>query len=528
MIKAIDFFCGAGGASAGLVLSRHVQVVAAVNHDPRAIECHEQNHPDVDHYNIDVREIDHVMLAEKYPDTQLLWWSAECTHFSIAKGGQSRDADSRMLNEELYRFVDAINPDRIMIENVREFRTWGPLDENGKPIKERKGEYYFRWIRRIESMGYHYEDRDLNAADYGARTSRVRLFGVFAKKDIEIKWPRQTHAKDPAAASLLNPEPLKPWRAVGPVLDLDNWGDSIFHREKIGKKPLSPKTISRIEYGLNKYFPDPNGVPYVLRVASEEEIESTPEVQDSKTAQFLFKYHGNGKNTIPLNEPASTITTKDRLGLCTAQYIMGNYSRKTAVSSLDHPLPTICAGGYSNIMTPLILPYNYGNMPAPVNEPLSTIMAKRDKYLLAPIITRSSYDSGSCGIDQPCPTILASRRHHNLVVGQFIEKQYNGKENVQRIEDPAGTITTVPKLRLVSGLFVDYRIKNVFMRMLTVPELLAAQGFPADYKMPKSSTLAKKFIGNSVPPTITELLTHAQFGTESQRIAGVREYSLTA
>ena len=229
-LEAIDFFCGAGGATAGLEKSSKVKVVAAVNHDPDAIACHKQNHPEVDHYNADIRSVDHVMLAQKYPNVKAFWWSAECTHFSKAKGGGPRNADSRMLNYQLLRFADAMKPNFIFIENVMEFRTWGPLDDEGNPIKSRKGEYYFKWIKAMERLGYKYEDRDLNAADYGARTSRVRLFGLFARPGHRIKFPRPTHTKDPEAASLLNPEPLKKWKAVSDVLDLNDHGDSIFFR----------------------------------------------------------------------------------------------------------------------------------------------------------------------------------------------------------------------------------------------------------------------------------------------------------
>ena len=496
MLQAIDFFSGAGGATAGLESSNHIRVVAAVNHDPAAIECHKDNHPEVDHYNMDVREVNANDLAHKYPDVKVFWWSAECTHFSKAKGGQSRDADSRMLNHELIRFAAAIQPDYIFIENVTEFRTWGPLDEDGKPVKDRQGEYYFKWIRLMENLGYHYEDRDLNAADYGARTSRVRLFGLFTRPDIAIRWPRQTHAKDPEPATMFNPSPLKRWEPVGPVLDLDNWGESIFNREQRGKKPLSPKTIARIEYGLNKFFPAPDGVPYVLRQAPEGiELPTCQVCEETNTCQFLIKYHSTGNNVVGLDEPASTITTKDRLCLATCQYVVKQWSGDGNSQSIEEPHHTITTKPAGQLVTPMILPYNYGNLPQETGEPLSTIMAKRDKY---------------------------------LVLCQFIEKTYNDKNNVQRVEQPAGTITTVPKLRLISGLLVDWRIQNVYMRMLTVPELLAAQGFPPDYKMPKSATLGKKFIGNSVPPNITELFTHCQFGTEEQRISGVREYAMAS
>lgn len=531
MHECIDFFCGAGGATEGLRRSGHVKVVAAINHDPDALACHEANHPEVEHWNYDIREISEQDLAERYPDANIIWWSAECTHFSIAKGGQSRDADSRMLNDELYRFVDAIGPDYIFIENVKEFLTWGPLDKDGHPIAERRGEHFNRWVRLICERGYHWEYRMLNAADYGARTSRVRMFGVFARQGLPIRWPRQTHAKNPPKPSLLNPNPLKPWRPVRPLLDLTNFGKSIFDREA----PLSPNTLRRIEYGLNKYFPAPDGEPYVLRYPTNDEASSAHECDGTcrkEIAQFLVKYHGTGGNAISLDGPASTITTKDRLGMVTCQYLVkqwsgdnaqdlespmhtittvpagqvvtvqacpfiSSYYTRNAARDLDSPSPTIPCQSRLYLCVPFILPYSYGNQPQDPYQPLSTIMAKRDKY---------------------------------LCVAQFLEKTYRSQHNVQSLDSPLGTITTVPKFRLISGLLVDWRIVDIRMRMLTVEELLAAQGFPPDYQMPLrrdgeiNASKAKKYIGNSVPPNLCELLTHAQFGNEAQRVAGVKEY----
>lgn len=496
MIEAIDFFCGAGGATHGLETSNHVKVVAAINHDPDAISCHKENHPDVAHFNYDIREVDEYLLARMFPKANAFWWSAECTHFSIAKGGGARDADSRMLNFELIRFTKAIMPDRIFIENVKEFRTWGPLDENGKPIKERQGEFYLKWIREMRDLGYDYDDRDLNAADYGARTSRIRLFGLFVKKGIPIRWPRKTHSKNPPSPTLMNPNPLKKWKPVRPLLDLDNWGHSIFHREEIGKRPLVKNTIKRIEYGLNKYFPSPDGEPYVLRYGNGEEAPEGSTLDKGMVDQFLVKYHGTGKNVLSIDDSASTITTKDRLGLVSAQYMIKQWSGEENSQGIDEPHHTITTIPRGQIVTTeFILPYNYNNNPQDVNEPIGTILSKRDKY---------------------------------LVLAQFLEKSYRTKYNVGSLDEPLGAITTNPKFRLVSGLLVDCRIANIYMRMLTVPELLAAQGFPPDYKMPGSATRAKKFIGNSVPPTICELLTHAQFGSEEQRVNGVREYENVA
>ena len=528
-INCIDFFCGAGGASFGLESSKHVSVVAAINHDPYAIECHSWNHPHTEHYNDDIRKVNALELAQKHPNTKAFWWSAECTHQSNAKGGAPRDADSRMMNFELMRFMDAF-PDLeyIFIENVSEFKGWGPLtqkhameserenimkkgfflddagmcwkDESHEdpyliPDKSRKGDMHFRWIRLIENRGFRYEWRILNCADFGAKTSRPRYYGIAVKNGLPLKWPRKTHSKNAVTATMFNPNPLKKWESVKDVLDLENVGKSIFDR----KKPLSPNTIARIQYGLNKFFPAKNGEPYILRYPEKnEETNGIPEgnpICGLESDSFVVKQNSQEYQSHSIYEPLHTITTIPRSQL-THCFLTKYYSTGANVKRVGDPLPTITTKDrFALVNCPMILPYSYKANPRELSKPLCTICAKRDKY---------------------------------ICFAQFIEKMYRDKYNVQSVEDPLHTITTVPKFRMISGLIVDNRILDIRMRMLTVPELLAAQGFPSDYKMPKSATRAKKFIGNSVPPNMVELLTHAQFGTEEQRISGVNQYHQTA
>lgn len=228
----IDLFCGAGGTSTGVESARIdgeqcAKVIACVNHDANAIASHAANHPEALHFTEDIRTLELSPLVEhlkkskvQYPSASVvLWASLECTNFSKAKGGQPRDADSRTLAEHLFRYIEAIDPDYIQIENVEEFMSWGPMDENGKPLSMQKGKDYTKWVCSVKSYGYNFDHRILNAADFGAYTSRKRFFGVFGKKGLPIVFPEPTHCKEGKQdmfGSILK------WKPVKDVLDLED------------------------------------------------------------------------------------------------------------------------------------------------------------------------------------------------------------------------------------------------------------------------------------------------------------------
>lgn len=307
MIKLlyIDLFCGAGGTSTGVENARYAdercaKVIACVNHDANAIASHAANHPDALHFTEDIRTLElsplvaHVEWMKKiYPDALIvLWASLECTNFSKAKGGQPRDADSRTLAEHLFRYIEAIDPDYIQIENVEEFMSWGDMDENGKPISKDKGRCYEKWKRNVRKYGYDFDWRILNAANYGAYTTRKRYFGIFAKRGLPIVFPEPTHCKDGKTDMMGR---LEKWNAVKEVLDFTDEGDSIFCR----KKPLAEKTLERIYAGLIKF------------------------VAGGKDA-FIVKYNSmnrNGKYQPPsIDEPCPTVATQGRLALAKLTY----------------------------------------------------------------------------------------------------------------------------------------------------------------------------------------------------------------
>ena len=323
----IDLFCGAGGTSTGVNLARVngqecARVIACVNHDAKAIASHASNHPDAMHFTEDIRTLEMTPLVEHLkkcrtmnPDAfVVLWASLECTNFSKAKGGQPRDADSRTLAEHLFRYIEAIDPDYIQIENVEEFMSWGGVDENGKPISMDKGKAYCRWIRNVKKYGYDFAHRILNAADFGAYTSRKRFFGIFAKKGLPITFPEPTHAK--------NPEPglfgsLQRWKPVKDVLDFSDEGRSIFGREK----PLSEKTLERIFAGLVKF------------VAGGKD-------------KFMVKYNSMnqaGRYQAPsVDEPCPVVATQNRLAVAQVSFLSKQFGGhpESKNCSTDEPAGT--------------------------------------------------------------------------------------------------------------------------------------------------------------------------------------------
>lgn len=367
----IDLFCGAGGTSTGvehakLDGTKCARVVACVNHDANAIASHQANHPDTLHFTEDIRTLDLTGLTAhlnrmrmKYPSALVvLWASLECTNFSKAKGGQPRDADSRTLAEHLFRYIEQLAPDYIQIENVEEFMSWGDMDDKGYPISKLKGCSYVRWTNKVISYGYHYDWRLLNAADFGAYTSRKRFFGQFAKKGLPIAFPVPTFSKNGDSGMF---HAYKKWKPVREVLDMDDTGQSIFDR----KKPLCEKTLKRIYAGLIKF------------VAGGRET-------------FLVKYNSmnqTGKYTAPgIDEPCPTLTTKDRLGLVSSRFLANEYSAGGQLSSIDSPCPAVLTTPKQKVVDCFLMNPQFNSAGGDINKPCFTLIARMDKmppYLIS-------------------------------------------------------------------------------------------------------------------------------------------------
>ncbi len=557
----VDLFCGAGGTTTGFAKAKdndgnQIAIIAAcVNHDHKAIRSHWENHPEVYHFEEDIRILELAPLVDilnlykkLYPNAKVvLWASLECTNFSKAKGGQSRDADSRTLADHLDRYVIAINPDYVQIENVVEFMSWGPLNENGKPLSMKSGIDWMRWREHIKSFGYRDDWRELNSADFGAYTSRNRLFGCFAKDDLPIVWPEPTHSKTGSNKTTLFGSDLKKWNAVKDLLDFDDEGESIFNR----KKPLVENSLKRIYAGLIK------------------------EVAGGKSA-FLAQYNSGKDRITSIEKPCNTIPTENRFGLVQTSFVMKYFSGNpmSKITSSESPLGTIKTkdgNAFVNV-TPFVITSSFKGISKSVFEPVPTILASRKHhYLVNPCFLTKYYgnEKGCESINDPLDTIPTKDRF-SLVQAHWLDKQYSGEHNHQSINQPAGTILTSDKHALMTAkgfiynpshgghtmhieqpcptiiarqdkaplyfiqysidpnvrieIYYDdsetmikikefmamYGISDIRMRMLKVSELKLIQGFPADYKLYGNQSDQKKFIGNSVVPHVVQAWAECQ------------------
>lgn len=320
----VDCFAGGGGASVGIEMALGRPVDIAINHDPDAILMHKTNHPDTLHLTEDIFKVN----LKKYVKGQhvaLMWASPDCTSHSKAKGGKPREKGLRILPWAVYKHAKEILPDVVLMENVEEIQQWGPLDEKGYPIPERKGEDYKKFITAMKSLGYRFGSRELVAADYGAPTTRKRWYAVFRRDGREIRFPKQTHSADGIG--------FEKWKPCGDYIDWSDLGSSIFER----KKPLAEATQKRIANGIKKYIIDAES-PYIVRngeaLAYIIQYHGETRAGDSRgqlltepiktidtspghfglVSAFLIKYYGGGCGQT-LDRPLDTITTKDRFGL---------------------------------------------------------------------------------------------------------------------------------------------------------------------------------------------------------------------
>ncbi|WP_298113255.1 DNA cytosine methyltransferase [uncultured Bacteroides sp.] len=471
----IDLFCGAGGTSTGVENARILgeqcaKVIACVNHDANAIASHAANHPDALHFTEDIRTLElsplitHIeRMKQIYQDALVvLWASLECTNFSKAKGGQPRDADSRTLAEHLFRYIEAIGPDYIQIENVEEFMSWGDMDEHGHPISKDKGRSYERWKRNVKRYGYDFDWRILNAADYGAYTTRKRFFGIFAKYGLPIVFPEPTHCKDGKTDMFGR---LEKWKPVKEVLDFSDEGVSIFCR----KKPLAEKTLERIYAGLIKF------------------------VAGGKKA-FISAYYGNGHNH-SVELPAPTVTTKDRFALINSVFIDNQYGTGKP-TSIEQPVGTVTTVPKFNmvICKPWIMNTAFSNVGSSIEQPSQVITANRKwHYLMNP-----QFASAGGSVNNPCFTLIARM---DKMPPYLVEVE--GGIGIQVTPDDS------PMTIKIKEFMALYGIIDIKMRMLRIAELKKIMGFPEDYVLIGPQSDQKKFIGNAVEVNMARVLCEA-------------------
>lgn len=349
-ITVADLFCGAGGTSTGLRqacerLGLQLNLLA-VNHWDIAIQTHSKNHPYAEHL---CSTLDSVDPRKVVPSGRLdlLIASPECTHHSIARGGKPIHDQSRASAWRIVEWCSQIHVDHILIENVKEFQTWGPLGTTGRPLKRQKGATYFAFLNALQSLGYTVEARVLNAADYGDATSRERLFIQARKGRKPIFWPEPTHgpSRGDQVGPLFSDRDLRPYRPAKEIIDWSLPGESIFRR----KRPLAPATMQRIEKGLEKF----SGLP------------------------FLVKYYG-GADVQPVDRPLPTVTANyEHYGLAQPFIIPVNHGRGDyRAHSIERPFPTITTVDAWGLIRPFLINYNGTGTAQSLEDPLNTVTTK--------------------------------------------------------------------------------------------------------------------------------------------------------
>ena len=547
MIKLlyIDLFCGAGGTSTGVESARMggekcAKVIACVNHDANAIASHAANHPDAIHYTEDIRTLElsplvaHLKkMREKYPDAYVvLWASLECTNFSVAKGGQPRNADSRTLAEHLYRYIETLNPDWVQIENVKEFMSWGDLDEKGHPVSKDKGRCYLRWVKKIRSYGYNYDWQLLNAADFGAYTSRKRFFGQFAKKGLPIVFPTPTYAKNGDEGGMFHQ--YKKWKPVREVLDLTDEGTSIFTK----KKPLCEKTLERIYAGLVKF------------VAGGKK----------KYDDMILKYNSmNSKGSykpVPTDEPCPTVACQNRLGYVKLNFLSKQFSGDPGSrnQSIEKPAGTITCvdhhafvtayfgNGYnSSVEEPnptITTKERHALVSVDLNEPMPDVPLDKVRLSSHHFLANEYSGGGQVGsIETVNPAVLCTPKQKLVSAQQFLANPFSFKSDGDSIDKPCFTLIArmdkmppylistergelaimcseddSPMTIKIKEFMAIFGIIDIKMRMLNIQELKRIMGFPEDYTLIGTLAEQKKFIGNAVEVNMSRVLCEALYG----------------
>lgn len=485
----VDNFAGGGGASTGIALAIGRSVDIAINHNPIALAMHKVNHPDTKHYCENVWDVDPREVAGGKA-VGLVWLSPDCKHFSKAKGGKPVEKQIRGLAWVAVRWAATVKPRVIILENVEEFKTWGPLLKDGKPDPKQKGRTFQAFINALKRQGYQVDWRELRACDYGAPTIRKRLFLVARRDGRPIMWPRQTHG-DPESPEVKSGK-LKPWRSASEIIDWSMPCPSIFER----KRPLAENTMRRIARGIQKFVLN-NLKPFVVQV----------------------NYSGNSHHYCrPVNAPLSTVTSKNGFGIITP--VIARQFGRSVGHPVDEPLGTVTVKDKNQLVTAFLAQYHTETAHSYVrgqelDRPMLTIDTNPRYALVSSHLIKLR---GTCQHGQPATEPMPTFTAGGLHVGEvraFLLKYY-GNGIGQSCGEPLGTVTTKHRFGLVTVQGEDYQIVDIGMRMLEPHELFAAQGFPGDYiidrdhegnKMSKATQVA--LCGNAVPPVFAESLVRA-------------------
>ena len=534
----VDNFAGGGGASTGIEMATGYSVDIAINHDPEAIRMHKTNHPNTKHFCEDVWQVDPVAACNGHP-VGLAWFSPDCKHFSKAKGGKPKDKFIRGLAWVACRWAGLVRPRVIMLENVEEFKTWGPLNRGHHPIKAKQGKTFEKFVQQLTDLGYVVEFHELVAADYGAPTMRKRFFMIARCDGKPIIWPKPTHA--PADSEAVKAGLLKPYVGAYTQLDFSLPCPSIFDtsdeiKEKYGiraVRPLAPKTMERIARGLKKFVlenPEPfiikcnhggerkaNDIknplptitgkhgygivePYMIQIGQTGfAADRSKDVRDplttivSKNEHCLIEpklapYMGTNTTNHPggsCEDPLHTITTGNQQCLISPTLIQ--YHSETALGEvrgqgIDDPLMTVDGSNRYGLVTSFLHKYydgGYKGAGDSVEKPLPTVTAwDHNSIVTANLIQMNNHCDGR-DLRDPIPTITAGDGHFGEVRAFLIK--YYGQGTGQDIKEPLDTVTSKDRFGLVTIEGVEYQIVDIGLRMLEPKELYGCQGFPNDY-----------------------------------------------
>lgn len=470
----VDNFAGGGGASTGIELATGRVVDIAVNHDPDAILMHKTNHPHTRHFQASVWDVDPVEVCQGRP-VGLAWFSPDCKHFSKAKGGKPVDKNIRGLAWIVLRWAGTVRPRVIILENVEEFQTWGPV-RKGKPVKKLVGQTFHKWLEQLKNLGYAVEWRELVAADYGAPTTRKRFFLIARHDGRPIVWPKPTHA--PADSPEVKSGKKKPWRSAAEIIDWSLPCPSIFDsraeiKEKYGlsaQRPLRPNTMRRVARGVDKF------------------------VIKSADPFLVIVNHAGDFRGQEMSGPLQTVTAKHGYGVA------------------------------SPVMAPLTVTNTTNSVGAAAGAPVHTVTTAGNQMLITPTLAAIGQTGGGDrgrSVMEPTQTITAGGGHHGVITTEVVKAT------------PGADLRNWPKIRAALNEYCGYTLADnevilfliggawyfmadIGLRMLTPRELYRANGFPDDYKIDKDYT-GKEYgktkqvarCGNAVPPPFATALVRA-------------------
>lgn len=536
----VDNFAGGGGASTGIELAAGRPVNIAINHDAAAILMHKTNHPYTEHIQASVWDVDPEELCAGRP-VGLAWFSPDCKHFSKAKGAALVDRNIRRLAWIVLRWAGTVRPRVIILENVEEFQTWGPV-RKGKPVKNKSGQTFRKWLSQLKALGYAVEYRELGAADYGAPTTRKR-FVLIARCDGQpIRWPERTHA--PRDSEEVKSGKCKPWRSAAEIIDWTVPMYSIFAskqeiKEKYGVnavRPLADNTLRRIIRGVDK-FTIKSGKPFIVECN-----------------------HSGAGHISDIDAPVSTITQKCTMGLCgpiLAPVTLPNTCNSVG-SPADQPVHTITTAGNQILATANLIQYHTEQSEDVRANGLDTSLPTVDasnRYGLTAAHLVEFYGNGQA-IDPGEPMHTVTSHDREALVATHIVK-FKGPDIGQRPDAPLQTVTAInpfalasvktvkyapgtdlgywPQIRALLNRYCGYALADdeilllwirgawryicdISMRMLTPRELYNAMGFPPDYIIeqdytgkpyPKSQQVAR--CGNAVCPQMASAVVRVNF-----------------